>query len=179
MQTAAVPLGIIFLIFAAPASAQPADPSCPQSCSLLATSHGAPQDCATSACQADLLSRQPIGGWTVTETPGADAHAATVQVHGRTLSYRCRDGQPGVVELTGVDHSVVLGVDGWRLDVPFTADGPVLSAPAMSGSTLLEALLEGHHAQVTSGQITTSFPLAGSGNAIRRAMVACGMVPPS
>nr|WP_111300987.1 hypothetical protein [Paracoccus saliphilus] len=178
MQSAAA-LGIAILILAAPASAQPVPQRCPPPCSAFTASGSAPVDCPPHECQTAVVARQPIGGWTVTATPGADAHAATVQIHGRTLSYRCRRGQPGLVEVTGVDNSVVLGVDGSRLDVAFTAEGQVHHAQADPGSNLLEALLEGHQAQITSGQITTSFPLVGSGTAIRRAMVACGMTPPS
>lgn len=178
MQTAAARLGIAILISALPASAQPVPPSCSFFCQAFTTSGSATLGCTGTDCAADPLARQPVGGWTVTETPGSDAHAATVQVHGRTLSFRCQSGQPGAVEVTGVDKSVVLGVDGSRLDVTFMPQGSAQVAPAEPGSNLLEALLEGHHAQVTSGQITTSFPLAGSGNAIRRAMAACGMTPP-
>lgn len=178
MRTAATCVGIAILIMVAPASAHSVRPPCPASCQTFTASGSAPVECAPGDCRAELPARRPVGGWTVTETPGADAHAATVQVHGRTLSYRCGIGQSGVVEVTGVEQSVVLGVDGSRLDVAFTALGPVYVTPAPVGSNLLEALQEGYQAQVTSGQITTSFPLAGSRNAIRRAMTSCGMVPP-
>lgn len=144
--------------------------------------------CVAQMCEApgDDAPTQPQqaparAAWQNETIPGGGAHAASVTVDRRTLSYLCQRGGPGLLGIAGLGNTangVGLTIDGRDFRMPFIAQNGVLYTAADRGSPLLASLMAGSSVQVANGQgQRASFPLNGSGSAIRRAMQGCGLQP--
>lgn len=110
------------------------------------------------------------------------AQMASVTVGASTLAYVCQRGKPGVIGVSGLpgpDSAVQVTVDGRAIGARFATQGGTHYTVAGPGSALIGALLAGNSAQFRNpaGRSSSTFPLAGSGAAIRAAMAGCGLAP--
>lgn len=116
------------------------------------------------------------GQWTTAVTPDGAGHAAGIRIGGRTLSFLCKPDAPSLVAVEGLGGSGLamrFSVDGQPLEMEFSTQNGVHFGSIEEDSEILHALMVGSYVQVVAGQITASFPLAGSERAIRRAMTSC------
>lgn len=157
--------------------------------SCLANSPGASSkqynDCVERYCVAPRQSvapkarTDPARGWTSHRTGNGAAHSAAIEAGGRSLSYICQRGGPGLLAIAGMGggtRGVAVAIDGRSFRQNFVTRGGILYTDADPGSALLAALMAGNEVRVTgSDGRRAAFPLTGSGAAIRGAMAACGL----
>lgn len=121
------------------------------------------------------------GRWTNHSTANGAGHSAAIEAGGRSFNYICeRRGRAliGVAGLGGNANGVGLRVDRQAFRLPFVMQNGILYTTADSGSALVQALMNGNTVEVTNSRgAKASFPLRGSGAAIRKAMAACGLRP--
>ena len=184
--------GIVLALISAPppATAQMSaeeEQRCVWQC--LANSPGAASDeynqCVEERCVEQpraappAASPAPRAAWTFGPGKGG-SHYAGVEIPGKSFSYLCKRGGPGLLAIAGLSRradAISLRVDGQNYGLTFVAQNGVLYTDAPAGSHLLRALLGGkavHVTDATSGA-SASFPLSGSGAAIRKALAGCGL----
>ncbi|HET9069819.1 MAG TPA: hypothetical protein VFN28_14335 [Amaricoccus sp.] len=175
-----------------PARAQ-MDPEEEQRCvwSCLANSPGAGSAeynaCVARLCMGDAAPAEaqsqpaapavPRAVWTAGAGQGG-ARYAGVELSGRSLTFLCQRGGPGLMAVAGLGgdaQAVGVTVDGRAHRLPFVARNGILYTAADPGSPILGALLGGSVAEVATRGGSAAFPLAGSGAAIRSALKGCGM----
>jgi hypothetical protein len=123
----------------------------------------------------------PRASWTSGAGKGG-SHYAGVEIPGKSFSYLCKRGGPGLLAVAGLSRradAIALRIDQQDYGLPFVAQNGILYTDAPAGSHLLRALLAGSTVRVsdTSSGASASFPLSGSGAAIRKAMAGCGLAP--
>jgi hypothetical protein len=135
--------------------------------------------CMAGPADAPAPEGAPRAAWTSGATARGDALYAGVEIPGgRSFSFLCRPGGPGllaVAGLGGMPDGVGLRVDRQEYGLPFTSENGVLYAQAPPGSQLLRALMNGGAVEVRSEEGSAAFPLGGSGAAIRAALAGCGL----
>ncbi|MBP7000455.1 hypothetical protein [Amaricoccus sp.] len=181
-------LGLGVLAAVAPAWAQQMSPEEEQRCvwQCLANSPGADSrqynDCVERMCVAPQAAQPraaapaPKAAWTAGGRPGTAQYAGVEIPGGRSLSFLCQVGGHGLLAIAGMGRSaedVGVAIDGRGVALPFVAEKGILYTAA--SAPLLRSLMAGGGAQVRTRAGTASFPLAGSGAAIRQAASACGM----
>ncbi|MBK4217338.1 hypothetical protein JJJ17_15515 [Paracoccus caeni] len=121
----------------------------------------------------------PRATWQNHATADGGGQSAAVDLGSHSLSYICQRGGPALLAVAGLGGSangVSLSIDGRGLALPFIARNGVLYTAADAGSTLLAGLMGGNSVEVTGANgLRVSFPLSGSGAAIRTAMQRCGI----
>ncbi|WP_297973674.1 hypothetical protein [uncultured Amaricoccus sp.] len=185
---AAAALAMLLLAGALPARAQ-MDPEEEQRCvwQCLANSPGAEsrqyQECVERLCMAAPPAAEkpraavPAGAaWTAGSGARGGGWYAGVEIPGKSLSFLCRRGGPGLLAVAGLGgraDGVALRVDRQAFALRFVAENGILYAAA--DSPLLGALMGGSRAEVSARGGSATFPLAGSGAAIRKALAGCGL----
>ncbi len=163
----------------------------------LANSPGGAESQAYSRCVDEMCLAQPPARQPRAAQPPADqapraawrsgagaggSHFAGVEIPGRSFSYLCKRGGPGLLAVAGLSKradAIALRIDQQNYGLPFVAQNGILYTDAPAGSHLLRALLAGKtvHVSDTRSGASASFPLAGSGAAIRKALAGCGLAP--
>jgi hypothetical protein len=121
----------------------------------------------------------PRAAWTSGAGKGG-AHYAGVEIPGRSFSYLCKRGGPGLLAIAGLSRradAIGLRIDQQDYGLNFVAQNGILYTDAPAGSHLLRALLGGKAVHVTDQRsgANATFPLSGSGAAIRKALAGCGL----
>ncbi|WP_323716903.1 hypothetical protein [Paracoccus aminovorans] len=119
-------------------------------------------------------------GWTTGTADGGKTHLARMRSGRLELLYMCQRGSQGLVAVRGMagsTGSMRIGIDGRRIPQPFAAKDGLRATPAPSGSALLGGLLTGGRVELADDRGQGVLPLAGSGQAIRAALAACGLRP--
>lgn len=174
------------MILGSPALAQVDDP---QICVNQCLYHNGPASnpayhaCVERMCSGDSAEAAPReepapSRWRTESVPGA--HAAVIDMGGRSLNYMCQRGGPaliGVSGLGGAADGTRISVDGRAFALPFVARNGILYTAADAGSPLVAALMSGSGVEVVSGGRSGTFSLAGSRAAIARTAAACGIRP--
>lgn len=169
---------VLSLLLATQAMAQDPVQLCVDQCLV----HRGPAGSAShDACIEQMCTASAeLGDWAVMSTPDGNGHAARTSMQGRSLSYLCSHDGPGLVAIAGLGGGgteILFRIDGQPVPGRYVTQNGVHYGAADAGSPVLQGLVEGRTAEVTAGQVTVRFPLAGSGQAIRRAMAACGRAP--
>ena len=149
--------------------------------------HGPASSPAYAACVAQMCSEaeadsapeaEPSPRWRTESVAGA--HAAVIDMGGRSLNYMCQQGGPALIGISGLGGTADgtrISVDGRAFALPFVARNGILYTAADAGSPLVSALMSGSGVEVVSGGRSGTFPLAGSRAAIAQAAQACGIRP--
>lgn len=119
----------------------------------------------------------PRAAWSAGAGQGG-AWYAGVEIPGKSLSFLCRRGGPGLLAVAGLGaraDGVAVQVDGRDYRLPFVSQNGMLYTAADPGSPILNALRSGSRAQVGSRGGSAAFPLTGSGSAISAALRGCGL----
>lgn len=123
----------------------------------------------------------PKAAWAAGGRPGGSQFAGVEIPGGRSFRFVCpspASHSSGMVFVAGMDGrgGGTLEIDGksYRLMPLIAEKGPLI---AIVTAPLLRALMGGSAAQVRTAAGAASFPLAGSGAAIRTALAGCGMKP--
>ncbi len=121
----------------------------------------------------------PRAAWTSGAGKGG-SHYAGVEIPGKSFSYLCKRGGPGLLAIAGLSRradAISLRIDQQDYGLIFVAQNGILYTDAPAGSHLLRALLSGKTVHVTDTRAgaSASFPLSGSGAAIRKALAGCGL----
>lgn len=124
-------------------------------------------------------SRTPRAAWTSGAGQGGSYYAG-VEIPGKSFSYLCKRGGPGLLAIAGLSRraeAIALRIDDQNYGLSFVAQNGILYTDAPAGSHLLRALLGGKAVHVTDSRsgANASFPLSGSGAAIRKALAGCGL----
>lgn len=149
--------------------------------------HGPASSPAYAACVAQMCSgaeadgapeAEPSPRWRTESVAGA--HAAVIDMDGRSLNYMCQQGGPALIGISGLGGAADgtrISVDGRAFALPFVARNGILYTAADAGSPLVAALMSGSGVEVVSGGRSGTFPLSGSRTAIAEAAQACGIQP--
>ncbi|MDO5633204.1 MAG: hypothetical protein Q4G22_15435 [Paracoccus sp. (in: a-proteobacteria)] len=143
------------------------------------------QSCVERLCQAppqapaarQSTPRQPSApGWSNHRTSGGGGHSAEIGAGGRKLSVMCSRGGQVVLGLAGFGGRVdamVLTIDRRAYRSPAITRGGIHYAQA--SLAVLQALMAGRQVQASAAGTRVTFPLGGSGAAIRTALTGCGL----
>lgn len=157
--------------------------------------HGPASNPAYHSCVAEICMGQPASGrspqnrqpagsaprassWTAGVADGGRTHYARTQSGRVIFHYMCRKGEQGLIAiegLTGAPSAMRVRIDTRPIPVQFGTTDGMLVASAQSGSALLRGLESGNTLSMTDGRMSVNLPLAGSGQAIRKAMAECGI----
>lgn len=150
----------------------------------MCTGEPAPPAAAPRSAAPQAAPRQaapaPRGTWQ-TGRGQAGEHFAAIEVPGGAFTYICRPGGVAMLGIGGIGGSgaqVVLQVDRQPYRLRYRARNGVLFVDAPAPQ-VIGGLMNGTTVQVADPQSgrRLSFPLAGSGAAIRTAMAGCGLRP--
>lgn len=137
------------------------------------------QDCVASICLAGEPAEPPAAAPSARWAAGAGSggsHFAGVEIPGRSFSFLCQRGGPGLLAVAGMgtrSDGIAVRIDQQAYGLPFVAENGMLYTAAEP--PLLRALMAGNVVQVTVGGDAAAFPLAGSAAAIRAALAGCGL----
>ena len=166
------------------------DPEEEQRCvwQCLANSPGAAsreyQQCVDAMCVAPRTAPPTAAAPTprVTWTSGAGkargSHYAGVEIPGKSFSFICKRGGPGLLAIAGLRgpaNAVAIRIDNQDYGLPFIVQNGLFYTNATPH--LLNTLMSGKAIQVrnTQTRMDATFPLSGSGSAIRKALAGCEM----
>lgn len=177
---------------AAPVAAQPMDPEEEQRCvwQCLANSPGAGSrqynDCVARMCMArepaapkPSARAVPAAVWKA-GSGRAGEHYAGVEIPGAALTFLCRGNGTGMIGIGGIGGGAVeFHVDAQAYGLNFTVKNTTLLADVPPVSHVVRAMMTGRAVHVVnrSNGRSASFPLTGSGAAIRQALAGCGLRP--
>lgn len=137
----------------------------------------APPAQAQPKAQARGQQRAPAAKSAWTSGRRGEARYAGVEIPGRSFSYLCQRGGPGLIALAGFGartNGIGIRIDQQAYDLRFVTENGILYTAA--SSHLLRSLMNGSAVHVMrQGGETASFPLAGSSAAIGKALRGCGL----